>query len=275
MGSLVDPFVDNEFMLRALGAGVLVSLCCAIVGTYVVLRGLAFIGDALAHGVLPGVAIAVIVGLPAIAGAAVGAAVMIGGVGLVTRRTRLSGDSAIGLLFVGLLALGVLIVSAADSLTGDLEAILFGEFLGVDGADVWFQTVTTLAVAAVAAWSARPFLLLCLDPDQAAAMGYRVAVHHRVMLVLVAATIVASFQTVGALLVFGMLLAPAGTGALVTRRVGSMMAVAAVVGVLATYLGLLASYHFGWAASAAVVVVAVGIFFVVLAVHGIVTRGRR
>jgi ABC-type Mn2+/Zn2+ transport system permease subunit len=106
-------------------------------------------------------------------------------------------------------------------------------------------------------------------------MGYRVAVHHRVMLLLVAATIVASFQTVGALLVFGMLLAPAGTGALVTRRVGSMMAVAAVVGVLATYLGLLASYHFAWAASAAVVVVAVGIFFVVFAVNGIVTRGRR
>ena len=275
MGPLVDPFVDNEFMLRALGAGVLVSLCCAVVGTYVVLRGLAFIGDALAHGVLPGVAVAVILGLPAIAGAAVGAAVMIGGVGVVTRRTRLSGDSAIGLLFVGLLALGVLIVSAADSLTGDLEAILFGEFLGVDAADVWFQAITTLVVVAVTAWSARPFLLLCLDPDQAASMGYRVAVHHRVMLLLVAATIVASFQTVGALLVFGMLLAPAGTGALVTRRVGSMMAVAAVVGVLATYLGLLASYHFAWAASAAVVVVAVGIFFVVFAVNGIVTRGRR
>ena len=275
MNDLVDPFVENVFMLRSLGIGVLVSLCCAIVGTYVVLRGLAFIGDALAHGVLPGVAIAVILGLPAVAGAAVGAAVMIGGVGLVTRRSRLSGDSAIGLLFVGLLALGVLIVSAADSLTGDLEAILFGEFLGTSIGDIWFQAVTTFVVAAVAAWSARPFLLLCLDPDQAAAMGYRVAVHHRVMLVLVAATIVASFQTVGALLVFGMLLAPAGTGALVTRRVGSMMVVAAVVGVLSTYLGLLASYHFSWAASAAVVMMAVGIFFAVLIANGIAERVRR
>jgi len=275
VNDLVDPFVENVFMLRSLGIGVLVSLCCAIVGTYVVLRGLAFIGDALAHGVLPGVAIAVILGLPAVAGAAVGAAVMIGGVGLVTRRSRLSGDSAIGLLFVGLLALGVLIVSAADSLTGDLEAILFGEFLGTSIGDIWFQAVTTFVVAAVAAWSARPFLLLCLDPDQAAAMGYRVAVHHRVMLVLVAATIVASFQTVGALLVFGMLLAPAGTGALVTRRVGSMMVVAAVVGVLSTYLGLLASYHFGWAASAAVVMMAVGIFFAVLIANGIAERVRR
>jgi len=275
VNDLVDPFVENVFMLRSLGIGVLVSLCCAIVGTYVVLRGLAFIGDALAHGVLPGVAIAVILGLPAVAGAAVGAAVMIGGVGLVTRRSRLSGDSAIGLLFVGLLALGVLIVSAADSLTGDLEAILFGEFLGTSIGDIWFQAVTTFVVAAVAAWSARPFLLLCLDPDQAAAMGYRVAVHHRVMLVLVAATIVASFQTVGALLVFGMLLAPAGTGALVTRRVGSMMVVAAVVGVLSTYLGLLASYHFSWAASAAVVMMAVGIFFAVLIANGIAERVRR
>ena len=130
MGPLIEPFVDNGFMVRALLAGLLVSIACAVVGTYIVLRGLAFLGDALAHGVLPGIAAAILLGLPGIAGAAVGAVVMIGGVALVTRRTRLSSDTAIGLLFVAMLALGVVIVSASDAFQGDLVAILFGEILG-------------------------------------------------------------------------------------------------------------------------------------------------
>jgi ABC-type Mn2+/Zn2+ transport system permease subunit len=131
MSQLVEPFLDNEFMQRALLAGILVSISCAIVGTYVVLRGLAFVGDALAHGVLPGVAGAVIVGAPVMLGAAAGAVAMIVGVGFITAKSRLSNDSAIGLLFIGLLALGVVLVSSSDELTGDLDAILFGEFLGV------------------------------------------------------------------------------------------------------------------------------------------------
>ena len=107
MGPLIDPFLDNGFMLRALLAGVLVSISCAVVGTFVVLRGLAFIGDALAHGVLPGIAAALLIGAPGLVGATVGALAMIGGVALITRRSRLSSDTAIGLLFVGMLALGV------------------------------------------------------------------------------------------------------------------------------------------------------------------------
>jgi ABC-type Mn2+/Zn2+ transport system permease subunit len=264
MGSLIDPFLDNEFMVRALLAGVLVSLACAVVGTYVVLRGMAFIGDALAHGVLPGVALALLIGLPSLLGAAVGAGVMIGGVGLVTKRTRLSSDSAIGLLFIGLLALGVVLVSSSDSLGTSLEAILFGEFLGVDVADLVIQSAAVIVVGLVAIWAARPFLLLCFDRDQAQVMGFRADAYHRLMLVLVAGTIVVSFQTVGSLLVFGMLLAPAGVGALVARRVGMMMLWAAVTGSVSTYVGLLLSYHYEWAAGASVVLVAVGMFFVAL-----------
>lgn len=266
MGQLIDPFAKNDFLQRALFAGLLVSLVCAIVGTFVVLRGMAFIGDALAHGVLPGVAGAAILGVPIMLGAAVGAGVIIGGIGYITARSRLSRDAAIGLLFVGLLSLGVVMVSGARSLTGDLEAILFGEFLGVDGGDIAVLAVTTFLIAVVAAWSARPFLLLCFDEDVANVMGFRARRYHRMMLVMIAATVVVCFQAVGSLLVFGMLLAPAATGALVAKRIGTMMMWAFLVGSTATYLGLLFSYHFAWAAGASVVLTAVVIFFVVLVV---------
>ena len=274
MGWAIDPFLDNEFLQRALLAGALVSVACAVVGTYVVLRGLAFIGDALAHGVLPGVAGAVLLGVPGIVGAAVGAAAMIAGVGLITSRSRLSSDTAIGLLFVGMLALGVVMVSGSDSFTGDLVKILFGELLGVSASDLVLQAVVTAAVVAVGLLLARPFLVLCFDPDLAQAMGYSARRHHNVMLALVAATVILSFQTVGTLLVFGMLLAPAGVGALVSRRVGSMMTVAGVVGVTSTYLGLLASYHFDVAAGASVALCAVAIFFVTFALAVVVVAVR-
>lgn len=274
MSWAIDPFLDNVFLQRALIAGVLVSIACAVVGTFVVLRGLAFIGDALAHGVLPGVAGALLLGLPGVVGAAVGAGAMIGGVGLVTTRSRLSSDAAIGLLFVGLLALGVVMVSASDSFSGDLIGILFGELLGIDRTDLLVQAVATVVVLATSAALARPFLLLCFDRDLARVMGYRAGLHHVVMLALIAGTVVVSFQTVGTLLVFGMLLAPAGVGALVARRIGVMMLIAVVVGSLATYLGLLASYHWRTAAGASVVLAAVVMFFAVFAVVA-VREGRR
>lgn len=251
-------------MQRALLAGTLVSLLCAVVGTFVVLRGMAFIGDALAHGVLPGVAGAAILGFPVLIGAGIGATVIVLGIGYITARSRLSRDVAIGLLFVGLLALGVVMVSSSRSLTGDLEAILFGEYLGVDRGDVLGLVVTCLFVAGASAWSARPFVLLCFDEDAARVMGYRARHYHRLMLVMIAATVVVAFQAVGSLLVFGMLLAPAATGALVAKRIGNMMMWAFAVGVLANYVGLLLSYHLSWAAGASVVLSAVVIFFLVL-----------
>ncbi len=131
MDLFITPFSTNGFMLQALIAGVLVSIACAIAGTFVILRGMAFIGDALAHGVLPGIAVAILVGFPGIIGAAIGAAFMIGGITLITQRSRLSSDTAIGLLFIGMLSLGVVIVSRSNSFSGDLTRILFGEILGI------------------------------------------------------------------------------------------------------------------------------------------------
>jgi ABC-type Mn2+/Zn2+ transport system permease subunit len=263
--SLIAPFRDNEFLARALGAGVLVALCCAVVGSFVVLRGLAFVADALAHGVLPGIAVAVLTGFPVVLGAAAGTVVMMGGVSLITRRSRLSSDTAIGLFFAGMLALGVMITSRSRSFTGDLTRILFGELLGVDRSELFWQAVACVFVGVVAWVCRRPFLLLCIEPELAATSGFRVRLYETLMLMIVAVAIIASFQSVGTLLVFGMLLAPASTAALVTHRLGVMMAVAAVLGSLCTYAGLLLSYHADLAAGASVVAVAVGVFLLTFA----------
>jgi len=260
---LVTPFVDNPFLQRSLLAGVLVAVSCSIAGTFMVLRGLAFLGDALAHGVLPGVAGALLLGAPGVVGAAVGAGLMIGGVNLVTSRSRLSSDTAIGLLFVGMLGVGVMMVSRSTSFTGDIVAILFGEILGASRADLVQQAIALVVIGAIARLFARPFLLLSFDPEQADVAGWPARRFELLMLVMVTICVVMSFQTVGTLLVFGMLLAPAGTGALLARRVPAMMLWGAVLGSVSVYAGLLISYHFDLAAGASIVVVAVGQFFVV------------
>ncbi len=151
MDVFITPFSSNSFMLQALVAGMLVSIACAIAGTFVILRGLAFIGDALAHGVLPGIALAILLGFPGIIGAAVGSVVMIGGVTLITQRSRLSSDTAIGLLFVGMLSLGVVIVSRSNSFSGDLTRILFGEILGIGIPSIMVQLVATVIIGVIAA----------------------------------------------------------------------------------------------------------------------------
>jgi ABC-type Mn2+/Zn2+ transport system permease subunit len=257
---LVDPFANNEFMRLALFGGILVACTCAIAGTFVVLRGLAFVGDALAHGVLPGIATAMLLGFSGILGAAVGAAVMMGGVSIVTRKFRLSGDTAIGLLFVGMLSLGVIITSRSTSFVGDLARILFGELLGITTTDLAWQFAALVIVGAIAFVSRRPFLLLSVDDGLARTSGFSARLFHNVMLAMVAITVIASFQTVGTLLVLGMLIAPAATGSLFARRIESMMLISALVGSLSTYIGLLLSYHYDLAAGASIVLTAVVIF---------------
>jgi len=273
MDWLVTPFADSSVMQHALIAGALVSIACAVAGTFVILRGLAFIGDALAHGVLPGIAIAVLAGFSGILGAAIGAGVMIGGITLITRRSRLSSDTAIGLLFVGMLSLGVVIVSRSGSFSGDLTRILFGEILGIGVQSIIIQLVATVVILAIAAVCARPFLLLSFDPEQAQVAGFPVRLYHNVMLLMIALTVIVSFQTVGTLLVFGLLIAPAAAGALLARRIRVMMLLATLCGVLSVYVGLLISYHFDLAAGAAIILVTIVIFFLVFVVQNL--RERR
>lgn len=271
LNPLWEPFSRNEFLRNALLGSTLVAIICAIAGTYVVLRGLSFIGDALAHGVIPGIAIALLFGVPGVVGAALGALVMMGGVSLVTSRVRLSSDTAIGLLFVGMLSLGVIITSRSTSFVGDITRILFGELLGVRSTDLAWQVVVLAVVAAIAVVAHRPFVLMSLDDGLARTSGFSVRFFHSLMLTMVAVAVVGSFQLVGTLLVLGLLIAPAATGALLTRRVSTMMLAATGFGVLSSYLGLLASYHFDVAAGASIVFTSVYLFVLV----AIVTIPRR
>jgi ABC-type Mn2+/Zn2+ transport system permease subunit len=274
MYPLISPFAENSFMLQALIAGVLVSIACAVAGTFVILRGMAFIGDALAHGVLPGIALAVLVGFPGILGAALGAGCMIGGITLITRRSRLSSDTAIGLLFIGMLSLGVIIVSRSTSFSGDLTRILFGEILGIGFSSIIIQLVATIIILLLAVICARPFLLMSFDPEQAQVAGFSPRIYHNLMLFMIAATVIVSFQTVGTLLVFGLLIAPAGAGALLARQVKVMMVWATAFGSLSMYFGLLISYYFNLAAGASIILVTVAFFFIVFVIQNIRQRSR-
>jgi len=268
----VDPFTANEFMRHALVGSVLVALVCAVTGTYVVLRGLSFVGDALAHGVVPGIAVALIAGFSGVLGAAAGAAVMMGAVSLITRKSRLSSDTSIGLAFVGMLALGVIITSRSRSFVGDITRILFGELLGVSTSDLWWQFAAFVVVGAVAFVAHRPFVLMSIDDGLARTSGFSVPFFHSLMLALVGLTVVASFQSVGTLLVLGMLVAPAASGALVARRVSTMMLVAAVYGSLASYVGLLVSFHYDFAAGGSIVLTSVVLFALTAVVSQLASR---
>ena len=263
MSLFIDPFLNNEFMMNALVAGTLVAIACGIVGTFMVLKGLAFLGDALSHGVLPGVAVAILWGIPGIVGAAVGSLLMIAGIGIVTKKTKLSADTAIGLLFVGMLALGVVIVSRSQSFSGDLVKVLFGQFLGISTIDLVIQGTATVLLALMAFVFHRPFLLLCFSEEQAQVSGYSAKFYHFLLLLMIAISVIVAFQTVGTLLVFGMLVAPAAASSFISRRLGSMMVLASGFGFIAVYAGLLLSYHFNLSAGAAVVLVAIGIFFAI------------
>lgn len=260
---LLDPF-QFEFMQRALLAGALAAVTCAVVGTWVVLRGLAFMGDALAHGVLPGIALAFLWGFDITLGALVSAAIMVAGINLVNRRARLSEDTGIGLLFVGMLALGVIIISRARTFTTDLTGFLFGNVLGVTAGDVRLQAgAAALAVGACVVLY-RPFLALAFNDDKAALLGLRPRLANIVLLGLVAVAVVSSFRSVGTLLVFGLLIAPPATASLLVRRVPTMMVTASAIGVASVTGGLILSYHYDTAAGATMAGLAVLVFFVVL-----------
>ena len=263
IGWWIDPFVDNAFMREALLATVLAVACTSVIGTWVVLRGLAFLGDALAHGVLPGIAIAWVIGIDTSIGAIIAALAMVGGVAVIKQGSPLPDDVSIGVLFVGFLALAVVIMSAGAA-TGDLTRFLFGSINAVDGTDLARLGIVTAVVLTAVAIGHRALLVSTFDPLQARLGGLHPRATHLLLLALVALAIVASFETVGSLLVFAFLIAPPATASLLARRVVSIMALAVLLGCGASLVGLLVSYHHRAAAGGSMALANVVVFMVAL-----------
>jgi ABC-type Mn2+/Zn2+ transport system permease subunit len=274
MELFLEPFTANPFMQRALVATLLTVVTTSLVGTWVVLRGMAFMGDAMAHGVIPGITIAYLLDASLGVGAALSALVMVGGINLVGRRSRLSEDTSIGLLFVGMLALGVMIISLRGSYAGDLTAILFGDAIGVTQDDVRATLIAAVVTLIITVVAYRAFLVLSFSRDKADVLGFRPGLAHVAMLALVGLSIVVSFQTVGTLLVFAFIVAPPATAALVARRVPVMIVVAILLGSIAVIAGLLMSFHWGTPASSTIAVLTVVEFFLVLTVREVVDAVR-
>lgn len=268
MDWLLDPFA-LAFQQRALIAGILAAVTLALVGTWVVIRGMSFLGDALVHGVVPGIALAILLDFNVLVGAAVAAVVMMLGINLVHRQTTFSEDTSIGLLFVGMLGIGVILISSTDAYTGNLTAILFGDALGVTTADIVLLGVLGVVTLVGTAVLFRPFLALAFNEQKAELLGLRPRLAHIALLALITLAIVASFQTVGTLLVFGLLVGPPATAALVVRRVPAMMAVSAAVGAISVAIGLTISYHADTSASATMAVVPIVFFFTVLSLKSV------
>lgn len=260
---LLEPF-SLGLQQRALVAGVLAALVTAVVGTWVVIRGMTFMGDALVHGVVPGIAVSVIFGFNPLIGAAVAAAAMVGGINLVHRRGSFGEDTGIGLLFVGMLALGVILLSATGSYAGTLNTILFGDALGVTSADLAVLAVITVVAITVSTLGYRAFLVLSFNEAKAELLGFRPGLTHAVLLALITVAVVGSFRTVGTMLAFGLLVGPPATAALLVRRVPTMMVTATLIGIGCVVAGLILSYRLETAASATIALTSIVIFFVVL-----------
>ena len=278
MDWLTDPW-QFEFMRRAFLAGAIVVLACSVVGAFVVLKGLAFLGDAVAHTQLAGAAIAFLSGAGAVGitlGAALAAVLTALGVSALTRRARLRPDTAIGIMFVGLFALGLLLISSQRNAALDLNAFLVGNILGVGDADVIAMAALTAIICMVTAYFYAELRYVAYDPQMAAASGVPVARIQTSTLVLVALAAVVAFRLVGVVLALAMLVAPAATAQLLSRSLPRMMALGVAAGIISVIGGLYASFHLDLAAGPAIVLAAVALFTLafLLSPHGLTARRR-
>jgi manganese/iron transport system permease protein len=270
----LEPFALG-FQQRALIGGLTAGVMSSVVGVWLVLRGMSFFGDAFVHGVLPGIAAAVLFDFSPLLGAGVAAVVMVGGIEFVHRHSRLREDTGIGLLFVGMLALGVAIISKSRSYTGSLTSILFGDAFGASEPDLLCQAILAAIVVIAAVVLYRPLLVLTLSAQKAQTLGMRPRLVHALLLVLIAAAVIGSFQTVGTLLVFGQLVGPPATAALVARTVPRMFVWSIALSAFSVWLGLALSFHLGIAGSATMALVAVAVFFLVLTTKWLVESWQR
>ncbi len=269
---LLSPLA-YDFFVRALVASALVGVACAVIGSFVVLKGMSFIGDAVSHAAFPGIVIAYMLGLPIILGGAVASIVTALGIGALTRRSGLRSDSIIGVLFAGMFALGVALFSSIPNYVGDLFHFLFGDVLGISVADLLALSLLVLILLVVVRILWKELLFATFDPLGAGAAGLPVRRLDDLLLILIAVTIVISLQAVGIVLVVAMITTPAATAQMLVQRFGKMISTAALIGVVSAVAGLYLSYAFDLASGAAIVLVETALFLLVLLVTSL--RGRR
>jgi manganese/iron transport system permease protein len=266
IGFLVDPMAYG-FMQRGLLAALLVGVVCAVMGTFVVLKGLAFIGDAVSHAAFPGLVIAYIIGVPLYIGGAVAAVATALAIGLVTRRSRLRFDTSVGVLFAGTFAFGVMLFSTIKGYVTDLLGYLLGNVLGIGVGDLIQVAILGAIVLAIALAIRKELLFATFDPLGAAASGLPVARLEYLLLALLGVTIVVSIQAVGIIMVVAMLVTPAATAQLLVIRFGRMMAVGVALAAVSAVLGLYLSFYLNLASGASIVLVET-VFFVIALVVG-------
>lgn len=272
LGPITEPF-DAEFMRTGAAAAIIVGVLCGSIGVLVVIRGMALLADSFAHGVLPGVAIAVLLTtanadpsqVAVLAGGLAGGLVTAAGTALIRRRSGLSDDTAAAVMFVFMLALGVVLISRVSNFAVDLTAFLFGDVLAVEGSELPLTLALALLVLVAFALLYRPIVLTTFDRRRAAAAGLRVDRVELAAMILLALAVVIGFRVVGALLVLGLLIAPPAAAAMLTRRLPSMIAVSAAIAAVSGPIGLLLSWHLDVAAGASIVLVAVGISLALIA----------
>jgi manganese/iron transport system permease protein len=258
---LLEP-LSFAFMQRGLLVSLIVGVICAAIGAFVVLRSMAFLGDALAHAVLPGIAIAYILGGNLTIGALIAAIVVALGIGKISQSGVIKEDTAIGILFAAALSLGVVLISSIRTYAVDLTHILFGNLLGVSVTDLWLTGLLGFFILAAIIILFKPLTLISFDPILAATLNLPIETLRTILLILLALTIVVSIQTVGVGLVSAMLVTPAATAYLLTRRLSSMMIVSAILGAFSSLIGLYLSYYMNIASGAAIVFTAT-LFFVI------------
>lgn len=260
---VLEPF-DYPFMQRALAEVVIVGVICGFVGCFVVLRGMAFIGDALAHAVFPGVVLSYMADRSILIGAFVFGIFTAIGVGFVSRTRRVSEDSAIGVIFAAFFALGVVLISRQAGFQKDLDSLLFGNVLAVTQDDVIVTLGIGVAILAILFVLLKELTLVAFDPTMARTAGYPVFALDMLLLLLVAATIVASLQAVGNILILALLVTPPAAARLLTDHLGRMMALSVVLAVASGLIGLLVSYHADTAAGGTIVLTTTAFFVAAL-----------
>ena len=277
---LLAPF-SYGFMLRGLAASVIVGIVCAVVGVYVVLRGMAFLGDALAHAVLPGVALGYLLSggsRETLFWWALGAAVLVAlAVGRVSKRAEIREDTAIGILFASMFALGVALISTVRSYTVDLNHFLFGDVLGVSTSDLLVTSAFGVVILLVVFFFYKEFLVLSFDPVLSATLRLPSGLLNNLLYVVMAITVSVAMQTVGVALMVAMLVTPAATASLLTRRLWQGMLVSATIGAVSAVVGLYLSYYFSIVSGSAIVLTATVIFLLVFLFHsrrGIIRKAK-